>query len=284
MLFGCSVLPPCFQTSTMLPLDLAQPRLLDKVRIAMRTRHYSRATELAYVGWIKRFILFHHKTHPQALGEADVASFLNHLAIQRRVSPSTQNQALAALLFLYREVLARELGWVEGIVRARNRMRRPTLLSLDEVMAVLDELSGKARLIVTLLYGSGMRVNECLRVRVKDIDIEPARSWSSAARAARTGRRSCPGRRSPRYAIRSKMCVESSRPIAHAATARPKCRRRSRTGFRKQACSGRGSSSFRACALRPPPIPAGFDAIPWTTTSCSARCTMRRSEPALQDP
>lgn len=154
------------------PPKYAKPRLLDQVRAAVRMRHYSKATELAYVSWIKRFILFHRKRHPRSLGEADVAAFLNHLACERRVSPSTQNQALAALLFLYREVLGRELGWVEGIVRARYRVRSPVVLSREEVLAIIGELSGKARLIVMLLYGSGMRVNECLRLRVKDIDFD----------------------------------------------------------------------------------------------------------------
>jgi integron integrase len=150
----------------------ASPRLLDQVRSAMRVRHYSKATELAYVSWIRRFILFHRKRHPRSLAEADVAAFLNHLASERRVSPSTQNQALAALLFLYREVLGRELGWVAGIARARYRVRSPVVLSREEVTTIIGELSGKARLIVALLYGSGMRVNECLRLRVKDIDFD----------------------------------------------------------------------------------------------------------------
>jgi integron integrase len=154
------------------PSETVKPRLLDQVRIAIRTRHYSKSTEAAYVPWVRRFIVFHGKRHPGTLGETEVASFLNHLAAERKVSPSTQNQALAAILFLYREVLGRELDWVEGIVRARYRMRLPVILSREEVHAVISEMIGKPRLIISLLYGSGMRVGECLRLRVKDLDFD----------------------------------------------------------------------------------------------------------------
>lgn len=148
-----------------------KPRFLDEVRRRLRMGHYSRRTEAAYVGWIRRFILFHGRRHPAALGEAEVTQFLSNLAIQRKVASSTQNQALSALLFLYGEVLKRDLGWLEGLVRARGPQRLPVVLSRDEVRAVLDHLAGRPRLVVTLLYGGGLRLTEGLRLRVKDLDF-----------------------------------------------------------------------------------------------------------------
>ena len=148
------------------------PRLLDRVRQALRLRHYSPRTEEAYVAWIRRFILFHRKTHPMLLGEADVTAFLTHLAVTEQVSASTQNQALGALLFLYRHVLTRELEGLDGIVRARPAERLPVVLSRAEVRALLQLLPGVFRTIGTLLYGGGLRLNECLVLRVKDVDFD----------------------------------------------------------------------------------------------------------------
>lgn len=148
------------------------PRLLDQVRLAIRTRHYSKSTELAYVQWVRRFILFHDRRHPRNLGEREVADFLTSLATERRLSASTQNQALAALLFLYREVLGRELDWVEGITRARHRTRLPVVLTRAEVGRILAELRSHKRLVVSLLYGSGMRIGECLALRVQDLRFD----------------------------------------------------------------------------------------------------------------
>ncbi len=148
------------------------PRLLDRVRQALRLRHYSPRTEDAYVAWIRRYILFHRKTHPQLLGEADVTAFLTHLAVTEQVSASTQNQALGALLFLYRHVLTRELEGLDGIVRARPAERLPVVLSRGEVRALLHLLPGVFRTIGTLLYGGGLRLSECLELRVKDVDFD----------------------------------------------------------------------------------------------------------------
>ena len=148
------------------------PRLLDRVRQALRLRHYSPRTEDAYVAWIRRFIVFHRKAHPMLLGEADVTAFLTHLAVTDQVSASTQNQALGALLFLYRHVLKRELDGLDGIVRARPAERLPVVLSRAEVRAVLQLLPGVFRTIGTLLYGGGLRLNECLELRVKDVDFD----------------------------------------------------------------------------------------------------------------
>ncbi len=146
--------------------------LLDVVRDALRTRHYSRRTEKAYVGWIRRYIVFHGKRHPREMGSAEVTRFLTALAVDAKVSASTQNQALAALLFLYREIVGVELPWLDELVRARRPRRLPVVLSRDEVRAVIAELSGTPKLMACLLYGAGLRLLECARLRVKDIDLE----------------------------------------------------------------------------------------------------------------
>jgi integron integrase len=153
------------------PQSPARPRLLDQVREAIRTRHYSPRTEKAYVGWIKRFVFFHGKRHPADMGEAEITQFLSSLATKDRVSASTQNQALSALLFLYRDVLRHNIDWVDGIVRAKTPKRLPVVLTREEVRAVLDELDGTPLIMATLLYGAGLRVLECLRLRIKDIDF-----------------------------------------------------------------------------------------------------------------
>jgi integron integrase len=151
--------------------EAAKPRLLDQVRSVLRTRHYSRRTEKAYVQWIRRFILFHGKRHPGEMGEAEVNGFLSDLAVRGRVSASTQTQALAALLFLYGKVLERPMGNLGGIVRARRPKRLPVVLTREKVAAVLARLDGVPLLVSMLLYGGGLRLLEALQVRVKDIDF-----------------------------------------------------------------------------------------------------------------
>ena len=146
-------------------------RLLEAVSGAARARHFSRRTEEAYVAWIRRFILFHGKRHPLTLGSEEINAFLTDLAVARQVSASTQNQALAAILFLYREVLRHDIGPLSGIVRARRPRRLPVVLTRDEVGAVLAQLGDPPRLIASLLYGAGLRLLECLRLRVKDLDF-----------------------------------------------------------------------------------------------------------------
>ncbi|HSL84346.1 MAG TPA: integron integrase [Thermoanaerobaculia bacterium] len=147
------------------------PRLLTRVRDAIRLRHMSPKTEKAYVQWIRQYILFHAKRHPGEMAEEEVTAFLTHLATKRRVSASTQNQALSALLFLYRNVLDCELGDLDA-VRAKRTRRVPVVLTREEVRRVLEHLEGTARLVVVLLYGAGLRLRECLRLRVKDLDFQ----------------------------------------------------------------------------------------------------------------
>ena len=153
-------------------MSATPPKLLDRVRAATRIRHYSRRTEDAYVMWVRRYILFHHKKHPSAMGGDEVNAFLSSLAVDGSVAASTQNQALSALLFLYRHVLGEPLPWIEDVVRARRPERLPVVLTPEEVRAVLDRIEGVSRLAALLLYGSGLRLLECLRLRVKDIDFE----------------------------------------------------------------------------------------------------------------
>src|SRR5215831_12863935 len=148
-----------------------QPGLLDLVRIALRTKHYSLRTEEAYVGWIRRFILFHGKRHPLEMGEKEINIFLSSLAIQDGVSASTQNQALAGLLFLYRNVLDVPFPTLENLVRAKRAKRLPVVMTRAEVKSVLARLHGTPRLVATMLYGTGMRLLECLRLRVKDVEF-----------------------------------------------------------------------------------------------------------------
>jgi integron integrase len=149
-----------------------KPRLLDQVRQAIRTRHYSYRTEQQYVAWIRRFIIFHGRRHPRELGGKEVENFLSHLAVNRNVASATQAQALAAVLFLYKHVLNSSLPWLDNVVRARRPKRLPLVLSRAEVRRVLDALSGQYQLVASLLYGSGLRVLEALRLRIKDIDLE----------------------------------------------------------------------------------------------------------------
>jgi integron integrase len=147
------------------------PRLLDRVRAALRTRHYSHRTERAYVPWIVRFIRFHRLRHPEEMGEGEIVAFLNHLALEARVSASTQNQALNAIVFLYREVLGQERPELTDLVRARRPLRLPVVLTRSEVQELLRQLEGSAWLMASLLYGSGLRLMECVRLRVKDLDL-----------------------------------------------------------------------------------------------------------------
>jgi site-specific recombinase XerD len=147
------------------------PRLLDRVREVQRRKHYSLRTEEAYVGWIRRYILFHDKRHPEEMGAPEVEAFLTNLAVQHNVAASTQNQALSALLFLYAEVLQQPLAHPINAVRAKQPQHLPTVMTRQEVRSVLDAMEGLHQLMAKLLYGSGIRLMECVRLRVKDIDF-----------------------------------------------------------------------------------------------------------------
>jgi integron integrase len=152
----------------------ARPKLLDQVRQTIRTRHYSYRTEKAYVHWIKRFIFFHNKRHPADMAEAEIGRFLSSLATDGHVSASTQNQALNALLFLYKELLEKKIGLIQGVVRANRPKKLPVVLTKEEVKRVLDCLDGTPWLMAMILYGAGLRLLECCHLRLKDIDFASA--------------------------------------------------------------------------------------------------------------
>src|SRR6266705_1043763 len=147
------------------------PKLLEQVRDAIRTRHYSLRTEDTYLSWIKRFILFHGKRHPREMCLQEVQQFLSHLAVAGHVAASTQSQALSAILFLYQQVLKQDIGWLHDMVRAKPPQRLPVVLTQDEIAKVLRQLSGVTWIMGPLLYGAGLRLMECLRLRVKDLDF-----------------------------------------------------------------------------------------------------------------
>jgi integron integrase len=149
----------------------AKPKLLDQLREALRSRHYSRRTEQTYCHWVKRFIYFHNVRHPCEMAEPEINAFLTHLAVKEKVSASTQNQALSALLFLYRHVIGRGIGDLGEVIRARKPTRLPVVMTREEVKAVLANLSGDKWLMASLMYGAGLRLMECLRLRVQDVDF-----------------------------------------------------------------------------------------------------------------
>ena len=155
-----------------MPPPQGSPGLIQRYREELQARHYARRTVSSYEQWLRRFLRFHQMRHPRQMGEAEINAFLSHLATEERVSASTQNQALAALLFLYRTVLGGDVGNLEGVIRARKRQRLPVVLTVGEVRAVLHHLDGAEALVAQLLYGAGLRLMEALRLRIKDVDLE----------------------------------------------------------------------------------------------------------------
>lgn len=159
------------ETSAQADSTKRPPKLLDQMRESMRARHYRSRTEETYCQWVRRYILFHQKRHPADMGEQEINAFLTHLAVKDKVSASTQNQALSAILYLYRHVIGRDVGDLGDVIRARKPKRLPVVMTRDEVKSVLDQLSGDKWLMASLLYGSGLRLMECLQLRVQDLDF-----------------------------------------------------------------------------------------------------------------
>ncbi len=160
-----------FMKSSGFTVTVNKPRLLDQVRTQIQTRHYSLKTENTYVSWIKRYIYFHNKRHPNEMGEKEINEYLSFLATDKHVSASTQNQALSAILFLYKHILRRDLGDLGNVIRAKRTRNIPVVFTKNEVGAIINGLTGTDKLMVLLLYGSGLRLMECLRLRVKDLDF-----------------------------------------------------------------------------------------------------------------
>jgi hypothetical protein len=169
-----------------------KPKLLDRVRSDLRVKHYSIRTERAYIDWIRRFILFHGKRHPNEMGEQEISAFLTHLAVDRHVAASTQNQALCALLFLYQQVLQLKLDFIDDVARVKRPAKIPVVFTREEARAVLDQLEGEYQLMSELLYGSGLRLMECVRLRVKDIDFGYGQIIVRVAKACVIASRFCP--------------------------------------------------------------------------------------------
>lgn len=150
---------------------MEKPKLLDRMRNAIRVKHYSLRTEETYIMWVKRYIFFHNKRHPKDMKNSELSEFLTHLAVRGKVSASTQNQALNAILFLYKHVLKQDIGWIENVERAKRPEKIPVVFTSEEALLVLKQLKGTLAIMANLLYGSGLRLMECLRLRVKDIDF-----------------------------------------------------------------------------------------------------------------
>lgn len=260
------------------------PRLLDQVRARLRLKHYSLRTEQAYVGWIRRFILASGKRHPRAMGVAEVEGFLSSLAVEGKVAAGTQNQALSALLFLYKEVLSIELPWMETVVRAKRPQRVPVVLSRDEVNRLLAMMDGRFGLMASLLYGSGMRLMECVRLRVKDVDFELNQICVRDGKGGKDRHVPLPQRL--REALRAQL-------------------KRVRVIHQQDLVAGLGAVWLpHALARKYPSAPrapgwqyvfpsdscrathamASGDAITWTRPACSARCAMRGSRPVSSSP
>ena len=171
---------------------IPSPKLFDQVRQVLRVRHYSYETEKSYIHWIKRFIAFHQMKPPREMGAAEVEAFLTYLAVELKVAPSTQNQALSALIFLYREVYGQDTDWGLNAVRARPTRYLLTVLSPEEVQSVLRHLSGVYLLVAKLLYGSGLRLTEGLKLRVKDVDFSQHQLMIRDAKGSESRERYCP--------------------------------------------------------------------------------------------
>jgi len=222
--------------------DKGTKRLVERVREEIRARHYSLRTEQAYWYWIRYFVRFHGKRHPAEMGAAEVTAFLSWLATERNVAAATQNQALSALLFLYKHVLGVALPWLDELVRAQRPVRLPTVLSEGEVRRLLGAMRGSARIMAGLLYGAGLRQIECLALRVKDLDLRIGRSSCATARARATARPCCRRTWCSRCRRISARCACCTSAIVARASARSGCRTRSRASIRARATNGRGSS------------------------------------------
>lgn len=252
------------------------PRLMDEVRRRIRLKHYSLRTEQAYTGWIRRFILANGRRHPRELGATDVERFLSGLAVQGGVAASTQNQALSALLFLYREVLRLDLPWLQGVVRAKSSRRLPTVLSQDEMRRLLALMDGRAWLIASLLYGTGMRLMECLRLRVKDVDFSRNEIVVRDGKGGKDRRTVLPrALHEPllREIARARLLHE--RDLADGVVRRG-CHMRWRASIRMRRASLAGNSSFHRPAAPPIRWTGANDATISTTRSWRAFCGERQ--------
>ena len=258
-------------------LIAAQPRLLDRVRDAIRLRHYSYRTEQVYLHWIKRYIWFHDKRHPADMGAAEVTAFLSHLARDREVSASTQNQALSSLLFLYGAVLELKLPWMNEIQRAKRPVRVPVVLAVQEVRALLGRLHGTKWLMASLLYGAGLRLRECLKLRIKDVDFDYQQITVRDGKGGKDRVTMLPaGLREPlrTHLVRVKALHEQDWRKASAGW---KCRSRSIANIPMQRWSGAGSMCFRRATARRTRAAARSGDTTCSTACCRGPSPRRRA-------
>ena len=262
-----------------------RPRtLLGRLRAAVRARHYSPRTEESYVGWVRRFVVFHGRQHPDQLGEAEVRAFLEHLAERDQVSASTQNQAVAALLFLYEAVLGRRLALSpHGIVHAKELQRLPVVLSREEARAVLAQLRGVARLVALLLYGSGLRLLECLSLRVKDVDFHRGEIRVRGGKGGVDRVAPLPMRVQGPLGIISRAGGRATRATWSVGVAGWRCPGRSNARWRPRRRSGRGSGYFPRCGLIVIPTPGRSGGIICTSRPFSVPCGTRCAGSGLQN-
>jgi integrase len=221
------------------------PRLFDRAREAARVRHYSRRTETAYLSWIRRFIFFHGKRHPAEMSAPEVTKFLSSLAVEGNVAASAQNQALGALLFLYRDVLEQDLPWLDDMVRAKRPARLPVVLTREEVRTLLLHMAGVPRLMAMLIYGAGLRLLECARLRVKDVDFARNQLTVRGGKGDKDRMTMLPAVVKKELARHLSWPSGSTRPIFATARAGWSCRRPSHASIRTQAGNGPGSGCSR---------------------------------------
>src|SRR2546428_2808660 len=239
------------------------PRLLEQVRVAIRAKHYSLRTEDTYVQWIRRFILFHDKRHPQAMGAAEVQRFLTDLAVTRQVAAATQNQALSALVFLYKEVLHHDFGWLDDVVRAKKPAKLPVVLTRDEVKRVFQHLSGTSWLMASLLYGAGLRLMECLRLRIKDVDFATHQLMVREGKGRTIGSRCCPTASTTGWHSISARCNSSIRAISRQGLGVSICRMPWSGNTRRPRTIGSGNTSFQRPEARSTPAVVSNGGIMW---------------------
>jgi len=262
----------------------SSPKLLDRVRWQLRVKHYSIRTEEAYVDWIRRFILFHGKRHPSDMGEEEIAAFLTHLAVNGHVSASTQNQALSALLFLYQQVLDRKLHFIDKVERVRRPPKLPVVFTRVEARAVLAQLKGDYRLMAELLYGSGLRLMECVRLRVKDIDFGYNQITVRDGKGLRERVTLLPQRlRRPLQLHLERVKELHQHHLAHG-DGRVHLPLLWAGNIRMQIAHGYGNTSFLRPGSPPIPAPARHVAITYRKRTCKTRSSSPFSRHALQRP
>ena len=258
----------------------SQPKLIPRMRNALRVRRYSLKTEKAYIHWVKRYLRFHNMRHPQEMGAHEVTAFLNHLASDRMVAGATQNQALAAMLFLYRHVLGVELPWLDDLVRAKTAKRLPTVLTVAEVQAILAQLSGTRWLLVSLLYGAGLRLNECLSLRVKDIDLSSSRLLIRQGKGNKDRVTLLPHSLRPALSAHlAQVKALHAAELARGYGERCLCRWRWRGSTPERAINGRGSSYSRRRTTAATPTPDAGCAITSMRRPCSGPSRRRHGGP-----